>query len=212
MLFKVLTTALLCLAFIQSSFATPLEGRKYGFEFNIPRLLLTSPEMKGLSGTFSYFNHNNNTEIAIPWLIAKYGSGKDEYINTKAGRIKEDNTPLLNRSFDIHYRKFIFDKLNGLYLSGFTRFSHFDGARYLNDSPNILNKKTEPFSKLRTGFGVGIGYRVFPENGRTYWGAGVIVGRYIDNKNYSLVNNDGPFEYDSPIIIDAELLKFGFSF
>ncbi len=209
MRFKFLYPVIGSIILSQGVLAKPLEGRKYGVEFNIPRLLLsTTPEMKGLSGTFSYFYHFNSTEIALPWLIAKYGADHDEVINTKVGSYKEDKTPLVNKSIDLHYRKYISDELNGLYFSGFTRLSHFDGARYIDGS----NIKTKRFNKLRIGFGVGIGYRILPNNGRTYWGVGLIVGRYIDNKSYSLVNNGVSATDDSPIIIDAELLKFGYSF
>jgi len=201
-------TALFALLITQGSYAMPLKGGKYGIEFNIPRILFSQPEMIGMSGTFSYFNHKNKSDIAMPWLIAKYGAREDKTVNTKNGSIVEKSMPLMERSFDLHYRKFISDELDGFYLSLFTRFAHYDGSIYTDSSKT----KTKSFSKLRTGVGVGIGYRVFPGKRRMYWGAGMIIGRYIDNQYYTLVNNNDPFSEGTPIIIDAELFKVGYAF
>ncbi|MEE9444031.1 MAG: hypothetical protein V3V19_00060 [Cocleimonas sp.] len=204
------TIVLFALLITQGSYATPLKGGKYGIELNIPRILFSNPEMLGMSGTFSYFNHKNNSEIAIPWLIAKYGAREDETVNTKSGSLVEKSMPLMERSFDIHYRKFISDELEGFYLSAFTRFAHFDGS--IHTGSDSAQTKTKSFKKLRTGFGVGIGYRVFPKKGNLYWGAGIIIGRYIDNKYHTLINNNDPFTEGTPVIIDAELFKFGYAF
>ncbi len=190
--------------------ATPLEGRKYGVEFNIPRVLTYSEKWKSMSGTFSVFNHNNKTEIAFPWLIAKYG---------------QDDEALLTKSIDIHYRKFLDDELNGLYLSGFARLAHFDGQKYIADTQETFthpngNTTTGPATKdeseFRVGVGVGLGLRMFPKHKRMYWGAGLVVGRYFDQGS-DFINRQkdslpGPFSDSSAIILDVELLKFGYAF
>ncbi len=207
---------ILLLSFTQSNTATPLEGRKFGVEFNIPRVLSFSKAWRSLSGSFSYFNHRNNTEIAFPWLIAKYDS--DDSDSSTNNSI---DTSLVNKSIDIHYRKFFSDELNGFYFSAFTRLSHFDGHVYNGQNssltaPSDIEKPTyirgtEALSKLRFGLGVGLGYRLFPKNKRLYWGMGIILGRYIDDSNYDFVNG-GPITENTPIIVDAELLKFGYAF
>lgn len=182
--------------------AEPLQGRKYGVEFNIPRVLAYSNDWKTMSGTFSYFDHKNKTEIAFPWFLGKYGSGDDA---------------LLNQSIDIHYRKFVEDRLGGLYLSAFSRLSNFDGAAYTNRE-SILNtdtgyyedQETKNVTNLRFGVGVGIGFRLLPENKRMYWGSSLMIGRYFDsNENYT--QSWGFFD-DGSFILDAEILKFGYAF
>ncbi|HIO97357.1 MAG TPA: hypothetical protein EYG71_05465 [Leucothrix sp.] len=207
-MFKATIIALSCLIF-SSHYAEPIQGRKYGVEFNIPRVLIYGKDWKSMSGTFSYFNHNNKTEIAFPWLIAKYGRGDEA---------------LLTKSIDIHYRKFLDDELNGFYLSGFARLSNFDGQTYSSGTHTVdtefgtnQERNTEQLSKTRFGVGVGIGIRLFPKNKRMYWGTGLIIGRYLDDKEYNFVNEGsnsapGPFADHTSVIIDVELLKFGYSF
>ena len=213
-----ITTILLLLTITQSSYSTPLQGRKFGVEFNIPRVITYSKAWRSLSGSFSYFNHRSNTEIAFPWLLAKYGSDDSSYSTSS---INADDS-LINKSIDIHYRKFLGDELNGFYMSAFARLSHFDGHVYTGnnstlppsseiDKPNY-QRGTEAFKKLRFGLGIGLGYRIFPQNKRLYWGTGIILGRYIDDTEYNFVNDGGPFDESTPIIIDAELLKFGYAF
>jgi hypothetical protein len=210
---------ILLLSLTQSNSATPLEGRKFGVEFNIPRMLSYSKAWRSLSGSFSYFNHRNNSEIAFPWLIAKYGSDDSDPTNNNQSNV---DTSLVNKSIDMHYRKFFSDELNGFYFSAFTRLSHFDGHVYTDQNsslaaPSDIEKPTyirgtEAFKKLRFGLGVGLGYRLFPKNKRLYWGAGIILGRYIDDKEYKFVNDGSPLTENTPIIVDIELLKFGYAF
>ena len=210
---------LLLLALMQNSRAETLQGRKFGVEFNIPRVLSYSKAWKSLSGSFSYFNHRNSTEIAFPWLIAKYGSDDTD---ASAPSYNDANNSLINKSLDMHYRKFFDNELNGFYFSVFTRLSHFDGSVYAGQSSStnpssnldkpIYYRTTKKLKKLRIGLGVGLGYRLFPKNKRLYWGAGIILGRYIDDTEYDFVNNGGAVTENTPIIIDAELLKFGYAF
>ena len=201
------------------SYADRIQGRKNGVEFNFPRFLTIKKDKISLSGTYSRFNHQKKTEIAFPWFVAKYGQGD------KALTIK---------NIDLHYRQFLNDDLNGFYLSAFTRIGHIKGRVYKDDSSptstslggRYFEPDTEDYSKFRVGIGVGLGIRMFPENKRMYWGSGLIIGRYLDFNQpkftydsyyHSGGNNGGgtgpnPLNDTSSIIIDIELLKFGYAF
>ena len=175
----------------------PLQGREFGVEFNFPRLLTYSDSWKTASGTFSYFDHINKVEYAMPWTIQKHSN--DSY----------DSYPHIEKSLDIntldlHYRKFLGEELNGFYLSGFTRLAHLDGKMRYEDAYQKTTK---------LGLGAGLGYRLFPNKQRFYWGAGLIVGRYIsgDNDVYEQSVDWLGFD-DMPLIIDVEFLKFGYAF
>lgn len=193
------------------SYADRIQGRKNGVEFNFPRFLTYTKDWMSMSGTYSRFNHQRKTEIAFPWLVAKYGRG-DEALTTK--------------TIDLHYRQFLDDELNGFYLSAFTRLGHFKGKVYKEEDTRQTSTSpggeysepdTEDYSKFRVGIGVGLGVRLFPQNKRMYWGSGLIIGRYLDLDENKFINDGdssfaGPFAESSSIIIDLELLKFGYAF
>ena len=172
----------------------PLEGRKFGVELNLPRLLTYSASWKSASGTFSYFDHENRVEIAVPWLLARHAGRSEKYYD------RYDT-----KSVDIHYRKFLNDEMNGFYLSGFGRLIYLDGK---------LRNENARQRTLKAGIGIGLGFRLFPTNERFYWGAGLIVGRYLSNQNdiYTQDSVDFFIYEDLPVIIDVELLKFGYAF
>lgn len=170
----------------------PLEGRKFGVEFNIPRLLTYSESWKSASGTFSLFNQVNKVEIALPWSMA--------FFTDREGSADEEHFDVSN--LDIHYRKFLGEDMDGFYLSGFARVSHLNGLLKYEDN----YEKT-----MKLGVGVGLGYRVFPKIQRYYWGVGLIVGRYITGEN-DIYREVGFGIEDTPIIVDIEFLKFGYAF
>jgi len=188
---KKIVLMLLLMGYVHAE-SLPLEGRKFGVEFNIPRLLTYSDSWQSASGTFSYFDHEDSVEVAFPWLVSNQKSsgyyGSDRHFD------------VIN--MDIHYRKFLGDKMDGFYLSGFGRVSHLNGL--LDDEDRY--KKTVKF-----GLGVGLGYRLFPISQRYYWGIGLIVGRYVSGENEIYQDVDFSLE-DSPIIVDIEFLKFGYAF
>jgi len=182
---------LLVAGYLQAE-SLPLEGRKFGVEFNVPRLLTYSESWKSASGTFSYFDQENRAEIAFPWIL--------QFLTDNEGEVGEKHFDVM--SLDIHYRKFLGEEMNGFYLSGFARASQLNG----------LLKDEDRYDKtLKFGVGVGLGYRFFPSSQRYYWGAGLIVGRYITGKN-DLYREVGLGIEDSPIIVDVEFLKFGYAF
>jgi len=170
----------------------PLEGRKFGVEFNIARLLTYSEDWKSASGTFSYFDHKHNAEIAVPWLITAF---KDTDYNNI-----EIHLDVID--VDLHYRKFLGEELGGFYLSGFGRVSYLNG---------LLDKEEYYKKTTKFGLGVGLGYRFFPKTQRYYWGAGLIVGRYITG-DHEIYREAGFGIEDAPYIVDIELLKFGYAF
>ena len=170
----------------------PLEGREFGVEFNIPRLLTYSESWKSVSGTFSYFNHEDKVEIALPWSMA--------FFTDREGLADEEHFDVSN--LDIHYRKFLGEEMNGFYLSGFARASYLNG---------LLENEDKYDKTMKLGVGVGLGYRVFPSTQRHYWGVGLIVGRYITGEN-ELYREVGLGIEDMPIIVDIEFLKFGYAF
>ncbi len=170
----------------------PLEGKKYGVEFNIPRLLTYSDSWKSVSGTFSYFNQKKKVEFAFLGYMAFY---KDSGF-----KIDEEHYDVYN--IDFHYRQFLGEEMNGVYLSGFTRFSYLNG---------ILEEENRYKKTPKFGLGVGVGYRVFPKTQRYYWGFGLIVGRYIIGQN-DIYREVGFSIEDMPYIIDVEFLKFGYAF
>ncbi len=177
--------------FIQAD-SLPLQGKKYGVEFNIPRLLTYSESWKSTSGTFSYFNQEDHVEIALPWHAAFYTDRVEE--------VDEEHYDVYN--LDIHYRKFLGEAMDGFYLSGFARLSYLNGLLEYEDR----YKKT-----TKLGLGVGLGYRVFPKTQRYYWGVGLVVGRYITGEN-EIYREVGFSIEDAPFIIDIEFLKFGYAF
>ncbi len=164
----------------------PLGGREQGIEFNIIRLLNSDSDNITLSGTYSRFKHDENVELAFPLFYAK-----ETYNN-------EPSTHVTNA--DIHYRKYLGPKIGGFYMSGFGRYSHINGA--LKDDTS----KTDTTNKL--GLGVGIGYRKFSESG-LYWGTSLNLGHYLigDSQRFA----DAPAA-DDPMIIDVEMLKFGYAY
>ncbi len=188
----VIFIATIHISFFAYADSLPLEGKRFGVEFNIPRVLTYSDDWKSVSGTFSWFDHENKVEIAVPWLIS--ADKETDYHNVEIHMDVVD--------VDIHYRKFLGEELGGFYMSSFGRVSYLNG---------LLDREEQYKKTTKFGLGVGLGYRFFPKTQRYYWGVGLIVGRYIigDNDIYREV---GFGIEDSPYIVDIELLKFGYAF
>lgn len=179
----------------------PLQGRKYGVELNLFRVLAMQDADHSISGTLSYFSHGLNAEIALPFF---YRSDSDKRYVEQEGRFT-----LI--TIDAHYRRFLGDTMNGFYISGFGRFARLRGKSgedylWLFDDTTPLPYATEN----KFGIGVGIGYRIFSKSG-FYWGTSLSVGRYISGENdkFADVGVEGD---DTQMILDIELLKFGYAF
>ncbi len=190
----------------------PLKGRKFGVEFNIPRLLVFKDE-RALSGGFSIFDHKRNVEYAFP--IFYQNTSDDNYWSENGGR----NSSLRVTTLDFHYRAFLGDRLNGFYMSAFTRLAHLKGSIACDYSsmPASPPEKSSPDnfvcdsaagSETKLGVGVGIGFRIFSSK-RIYWGASLSAGRYITGEKHNFEQNS--MDDEAPII-DVEFLKFGWAF
>jgi hypothetical protein len=159
--------------------------KHFGAEVNPFYLLILTPGENSetyLSGTFSYFDHDNLVEIAIPF---HYMNQDDDY---------------KQQTIDVHYRQFINDSIGGFYYSGFARFAKLEG-----ESGNGYTKLT------KAGLGAGIGFRLFHKSS-FYWGASLSLGAYLLGDNDQFTHNLFVATDDSRVIVDIELFKFGYTF
>lgn len=164
----------------------PLKGKRFGVEFNLPRAMLYS-ELHSLSGGVSWFPSRLHAEIAFPLFY---------------GRSDTDPGPphLTTWLVDAHYRYFLGETRRGFYLAAFTRYAHLSGT---------LDGQTANATEDKLGLGFGIGYRVFSKRG-PYWGTSLSVGHYVIGHNDIFADDD--FGDDMAVIVDVELLKFGWAF
>lgn len=181
----------------------PLGDRTQGVEFNFFRLLTLGEDESTLSGTYSIFNTQNNTEIAFPIM---YSQAEHNDI---------DNQDLTTFTADAHYRKYLGERLDGFYLSGFARVAHLSGVLGDDSYNSYMNNQqaSRTDSETKIGVGVGIGYRIISTSG-FYWGASLSVGRYLigdSDKFYESKGISADID-DEEFIFDIELLKFGYSF
>jgi len=173
----------------------PLADKKFGVEFNLFRLLMME-ESVSLSGGFSLFGINRQTEIAFPVFY----SNPDE---------KED---LNEFTIDCHVRYFLGNSQNGFYISGFTRYAHLEG--YLGDSGlHLFEDETvgKRSTENKIGVGVGVGFRKFSYKG-LYWGMSLNFGKYIYGENNKFYGSFLSLDDDEKTIVDFEFLKFGYAF
>jgi hypothetical protein len=87
----------------------------------------------------------------------------------------------------------------------YTYIKGIEGTDFLFFSSNSSGPEA---TTRKVGAYFGIGYRYFTQSG-FYWGTSLIYGRYFsgDQRDIQEVIFD-----DSKMIIDIELLKFGFAF
>lgn len=189
----------------------PLGNRTQGFEFNFFRLLTLGEDDKSLSGTYSFFNTENNTEIALPFM---YSSSLHQSLWDY--ELLDINEKLTSYTLDAHYRKYLGHRLDGFYLSAFTRAAYLSGIKgdesnYSYSSLNTANYKKG--SEFKLGIGFGIGYRIISQSGY-YWGSSLSVGKYLIGDSDVFVDSEGISSTldDEEFIVDIELLKFGFAF
>ncbi|MFA6015760.1 MAG: hypothetical protein WC742_11905 [Gallionellaceae bacterium] len=174
----------------------PAKGKNFGVELNLVRLLLADKNFTEISGTVSYFNHQAKAEIAFPFFYSedKGATGVETFkVST----------------LDVHYRQYLGETLNGFYLSGFARYAKLEGVTGENLYFITINNgpvKTED----KFGVGFGMGYRVFSKMG-LYWGSSLSLGRYLVGNN-DMFAYDSVFYDDNRVIMDIELLKFGYAF
>jgi hypothetical protein len=171
----------------------PLADKKYGFEFNVFRLLLMNKAVS-LSGSFSFFDISRSAEIAFPFY---YQDPKDSY-------------DLTEFTLDCHYRYFLGNTQNGFYLSAFVRYAHLRGMLGVNNL--FENQQDNPRgTENKLGLGFGLGYRIFSYKG-FYWGISLSIGRYFIGENDKFQGSFLSLDDDEKQILDMELLKFGYAF
>jgi len=171
----------------------PLANKKYGLELNLFNLLFADQGLV-LNGGFSMFDVDRHAEIAFPF----------SYSNP------EDKHGLTQFTVSCHYRHFLGNTQNGMYLSGFAKYANLSG--YYGDDfwgGEMINEIKGNESKF--GIGIGIGYRKFSYRG-LYWGTSLNVGRYILGKNEVFHDGFLNINNDSKFIFNIELLKFGIAF
>ena len=168
----------------------PLEGKRFGIEFNPAYFLMSTAEDDGyiITAGYSLFPENKKIEIAFPI-----------YFNTS------DNIRIIH--IDSHLRAFLGKHRNGFYISTGLRMTNLKGRK--GNSGWLYNEEEsdEITSTFKTGLTFGIGYRIFGKND-WYWGTSLFAGRYFGEETdyYDAGTANGK------IIIDMELLKFGSTF
>lgn len=178
------------------SYKEPLANKNFGVEFNPAYLLLSSAESYTvLSGGVSFFGIERHAEVACPFFFQS-GTAKMTHQLT-----------LYNQ--DLIYRRFLGQHQDGFYISGGMRYTHIRGDETgftflgigISSTGNIITT-----NKLGAMFG--IGYRYFSISG-FYWGTSLVFGAYFtaDERGIEGVTLD-----DSKMILDIELLKFGYAF
>ncbi len=163
---------------------------KYGLEINPFRLILINGSWRSASGSLSIFDYVNSAEITFPILYSN-----------------ENDFKLL--TLDVHYRKFIENRVGGLYMSAIGRVASLEGELRASK----IDNSGENYAKVtKFGLGLGIGYRFLPQYSRWYWGVGLIAGRYFGSDNDIFDSSSLSAIDDAPIFIDIELLKIGYRF
>lgn len=172
----------------------PLHDKNYGVELNLIRLLFITDTFT-LSGGFSLFDVDRGAEIVFPFFI----------------QVPDDSDYLSEFTLDAHYRYFMGNTQNGFYLSAFTRYAYLEGV--LGDTFLFDDEFTggERDSEHKLGIGFGLGWRKFSYRG-LYWGASFSVGRYLIGENDKFSSNLLDIDNDSEVIVNFELLKFGWAF
>ncbi|RUM67773.1 MAG: hypothetical protein DSZ07_08095 [Sulfurovum sp.] len=180
-----------------------LKSNSWGVEVNPIRLLQTSGDYFGFSGTISHFDNTNGVEIAMPI-----------YYTREDKRFRVDNNQHFGAvesrlNLDLHYRRYLsFSRglTESLYVGAFTRYTHLNGEAIDREGTVVVNK---------LGFGGEVGMKtknLF--NTPFYWGCSLMIGGYVTGNNDKLSRDvmfDAGFD-DRQLIVDIELLKIGYEF
>lgn len=170
-------------------YVDPLEGKKFGVEFNPVYFLISSAGEEGvtLTGGVSLFSISNKAEIAFPFY---FKTGTDD---------------LQIMSVDCHYRNFLGKHRAGFYISSGLRYTTLKGQEGysffsgLNDDEEVIQTAS------KFGLTFGIGYRKYGYNG-WFWGTSLFGGKYFTDSESDF---SGAGVINSKVILDMELLKIG---
>ncbi len=204
-LFIIFTSTGLCAGEIAQD--TPMENKKiknsWGVEINPFKLAIGTADdgYRMFAGGVSYFNYENNTEIALPINYNTYTRKRELSSVGDYDYIERD----LN--IDIHFRQFIGPSVGGSYFGVFARYTFLEGKL----------KDDNRFAEVhKFGMGVEFGVRVMQIyffDLPLYWGASVAVGKYFGDNNDIFLQEGIAMEMDDrEIFFDVELLKIGLEF
>jgi len=154
-------------------------------------------EIRGFSGTISYFDNENGVEIAIPML----------YIEEKYWGWDEDQDHhTYNANISLNYRKFISNKTKGFHYGGFAIYSHLNGK---------VKNDTRYAQVDKFGMGAEIGFRLMKPDGdwSIYWGPSFRLGAYLGSDNDLFIEDTiGMKLYDKQFFWDIDFMKIGLRF
>ncbi|PID28338.1 MAG: hypothetical protein CSB55_05050 [Candidatus Cloacimonadota bacterium] len=181
----------------------PLEGKKYGIEIN-PFLLIAFNQLKTLSGSFSIFKPEKNTEISFPFMYS------DNKFITYSTDFDNNKSTLKIITASSHWRKFLGNTCNGFYISASARLENINYDIYRYSYGYRIKLKNIKGNRTLLGIGFGIGYRVFSYKG-FYWGTGLTLGKYLAG-NFKIKDKGDEVLKNHEIYFNFELLKFGWAF
>lgn len=183
----------------KSAIDQPLGARRQGVELNLFRIIASNSDEGSISGTYSRFDTEHNVEWAVP-VFYQWHNG-DRATDADTDRRFDSST----FNIDLHYRRYLGHRLDGFYLSGFSRLAQLHG---MEDGGSKVS------SELKAGLGVGLGWRKISANG-LYWGMSVSLGRYLvgESEKFADSGKNAGLEFDNmEYILDVEFLKFGYAF
>ena len=200
---KIVYLALLSTLFLHSKGVKTTEPQhSFGIEFNPIKALMFREEEATYSGTFSYFNHNDSTEISVPWLYYSRDNALDEFEKND-----DKQTSIL---VDLHYRKYFSPHTEGAYVGTFARYAHLSGTSRESNGQNHFTVVD------KFGLGFEIGYKIKNIfDTPFYYGMSFALGGYLTNNNntFSSLDDLSSFAIDDyQRIVDIELFKIGYEF
>ena len=173
----------------------PLQGKKYGVDFNIPFFLfsfINGPFI--FNAGFSIFDTKNKNEYAFPISYEKF-SNKSYF------------------SIDGHFRKYLGNTLNGFYIGGFARLAFVNNPTVYNNHANhnspTSTSHNSTTSDTKFGLAFEIGGKIISYKG-WYWGYSFGLGAYIIS-NYKGADSIYNFAQNW-VLIDIEFFKLGYAF
>ena len=176
-----------------------------GVSLNPVRLFaLGTNQLLSIAGTLSYFNNDNNIEIAIPYFYQQDFSENGSFDESNSQYIPIDEKLF---TLDLQYRKYIRKaQTEGLYYGVLLRYAYLEGdAKY----------RSGVVKQHKFGVGILTGFQIKTkiEDINFYWGSNISFGGYL-NKEIDVMASDFSviFGEDGRLFIDIELLKFGIEF
>ncbi|MEA3228374.1 MAG: hypothetical protein U9P38_04795, partial [Campylobacterota bacterium] len=179
---------------------TMLDTGSWGVDINPIKPLMS--EGNYFAGGISYFDDSNGVEIAVPINYVKFSDSRSDYY----GFDSKYNYDEIDFTLDLHIRKFSTNKVSGVFLGLFGRYTYLEGK--LKDEDRLATQH-------KFGLGVEIGIRIRDIfNLPLYWGMSVAIGQYF-GKSHNIFYSDNCIALemdDEETFFDGELLKIGYEF